>query len=336
LHRYNEAIGLDYIIPFRVITPGKNSGSGEADPLYHTNIGSFLARVMGMIRRNRRDPGQWNALPFPVEYQTLGGEGKQLAPYELLTAGIDELLNDMGFPAEMYKATLQVQAAPMALRLFERTWTSLTSALNGWINWFFDQITDVLNWEKITGRMQPVTLAEDIEKKQIQLQLASAQQVSKQTAYAPFGIDYRQEIRRMFEEEKFFRQESSRFQKEQGRAQELESTFEAAQQAAQAPPGQMGPPMAGAPAGAPMMGPGGAGGVAGGTTPADLMSQGEQIAMQLLGMPYEARKSQLLQIKKSDATLHAIVIQKMEELRQQAQSQGGFQLLQQQFGSQTG
>jgi hypothetical protein len=336
LKRYNEAIGLDYIIPFRVITPGKGAGSGETDPLYHMNIGSFLAKVMGMIRRHRRDPAQWNALPFPVEYQALGGEGQQLAPHELIATEMDELLNAMGFPAEMFKATLQVQAAPMALRLFERTWTSLTSALNGWINWFFDQITDVLNWEKLSGRLQPTTLAEDIEKKQVQLQLAAAQQVSKQTAYAPFGIDYRQEIRRMFEEEKFFGEESARFQKEQAKSQEMEQTFEAAQQAANAPPGQMPPMGAGAPAPAGAM-PGGApAGAAGGTTPNDLMMQAEQIAMQMLGMPYEIRKSQLNQMKKADETLHALVIQKMETIRRQAQHEGGFQMIQQMAGAQAG
>ena len=335
LKRYNEAIGLDYIVPFRVITPAKGPGSGEVDPLYHTNIGSFLSRVLGMIQRHRHDPVQWNALPFPIQYQALSGEGKQLAPHELIVAGMDEFLNAMGFPAEMFKGTLQVQAAPMALRLFERTWTHLTSALNGWINWFFEQVTNVLNWEDIGGRLQPTTLAEDVEKKQIQLQLASAQQVSKQTAYAPFGIDYRQEIRRMFEEEKFFQEESSRFQKEQARTQEMERTFEAAEQMAAAP-GGMPPGAAGPMAPAPAAGPTPAAGSGSGTTPEDMLSQAEQVAMQMLGMPYEARKSELLKLKKSDQTLHALVIQKMEEIRRQAKQQGGFQALQQMVGAQAG
>ena len=287
-----------------------------------------------MIQKHRHDPAQWNALPFPIQYQALSGEGKDLAPTELIDAGTDEFLNSMGFPAELFKATLSVQAAPMALRLFERTWTHLISALNGWMNWFFEQVTNVLNWEDISGRLQPTTLAEDIEKKQIQLQLASAQQVSKQTAYSPFGIDYRQEIKRMFEEEQFFQEESKRFQKEQVKAQELEHTFEAAEQMAAT--GGMMPGAAGPMAGAPAMGPTPAAGPAGGTTPEDLMAQAEQVAMQMLGMPYEARKSELLNLKKSDQTLHALVIQKMQEIRGKAKQQGGFQALQQMVGAQAG
>jgi hypothetical protein len=290
-----------------------------------------------MIQRHRRDPASWNALPFPVEYQALSGEGKDLAPTELIAGGTDEFLNGMGFPAEMYRATLEVQAAPMALRLFERTWVHLVSTLNGWINWFFDSVTDILNWEELSGRLQPVTLAEDIERKQIQLQLAAAQQISKQTAYSPFGLDWREEVRRMFEEEKFFQDESSDFQKEQGKAQAMTQTFEQAEQGATMPPGGGGMP-GGAMGPTPAMGPAmpGGGQPAGGTTPADLMSQAEQMAMQLLGQPYESRKSEMLKIKKSDETLHALVVQKMESIRNQAKSQGGFQALQAMVGGQAG
>ena len=81
-----------------------------------------------------------------------------------------------------------------------------------------------------------------------------------------------------------------------------------------------GAPMPGAPA------------QAGGVTPADMMSQAEQIAMQLLNMPYEQRRSQMLDLKKADETLHALVVQKMEEIRRQARQEGGFQALQQMVG----
>ena len=357
LKRYNEAIGLDYIIPFRVITPAKGPGSGESDPLLHMNIGSFNSKVMGMIRKHRRDPATWNALPFPIQYQALGGEGKDLAPHELITQGVDDMLNAMGFPAEMFKGTLQVQAAPMALRLFERTWTHYVSAQNGLIDWFFEAVTDLLSWERAEGRLQPVTLAEDIEKKQIQLQLAAAQQISKQTAYAPFGIDWRAEVERQFDEEKYYQDATARFQKEQARAQEMEQTFEQADQAVAQPPG--GAPMdpaamaagGGAPAAAGGMPPGGAppggapaggapaGGIAlpaggAGTTPQDMLAQAEQIALQLLGTPYESRKSEMLKIKKADETLHALVVQKIEDIRQKAKQQGGFQALQSMVGGQ--
>jgi hypothetical protein len=72
----------------------------------------------------------------------------------------------------------------------------------------------------------------------------------------------------------------------------------------------------------------------GGTTPEDMALQAEQIAQRVLSMPYELRRSELLNIKKSNETLHALVISKMQKIRQQAQTAGGYQMLQQQLGAQ--
>ena len=72
-----------------------------------------------------------------------------------------------------------------------------------------------------------------------------------------------------------------------------------------------------------------AGPASGGVTPEDLMAQAEQMAYKLLTEPYEQRKSELLQIKKSNATLHSLIISKMQEIRQRAQQSGGQQVLSQ-------
>jgi len=78
------------------------------------------------------------------------------------------------------------------------------------------------------------------------------------------------------------------------------------------------------------------GGDQSGVTPGDLMQQAEQIAYQLLGMPYETRKSELLKIKKANETLHALIISKMKSIRQQAQTTGGQQMMQQTVGAGAG
>jgi hypothetical protein len=50
-------------------------------------------------------------------------------------------------------------------------------------------------------------------------------------------------------------------------------------------------------------------------------------------MPLELRKSELLKIKKSNETLHALVISKLNTIRQQARTQGGYQVIQQMAGA---
>lgn len=346
LKRYNEAIALDYIIPFRVITPAPGS-SREADPLLHMNLSLFNTKVLSMFRMHRRDPTMVHALPFPVNMQMLGVEGKSLSPQELIDSGTDEFLNAQGIPAELYRGSLEWQALPAALRLFERTWISLVAALNKEINWIFKRCSDLQNWENLNGRLQPVTLADDLDRKHALLQLAAGQQISRQTAWAPFNLNFREEIRRMFEEQQYTDEQTGRFQEEMAKKMQLQSNMQmgAAGQpiGAQPVPGQ--PAAAGQPpAGQPPSGGEAQAGAApmptmpsqmtntAGATVEDMAYQAEQIAYQLLAMPYELRKSEMLKIKRSNETLHSLVVSKLEKIRGQAQTQGGYAVLQQTLG----
>ena len=346
LRRYNEAIALDYIIPFRVMVPVAGS-TREADPVLHINLQQFYSRVMAMYKQHRKDPTMIHALPFPIDIKSIGGDGKNLAPWELIDKATDEFLNAQGVPAELYRGTLQVNAAPVAIRLFERTWVHMVGGFNSFLKWSLKRISDLRNWENVKARLQPVMLADSIEDRQLRVQLAQSQQISAQTAYAPFGINVRDEIRKQLEEEKFRQEEMAKFQEDQAKKQELEDTMQAGSQGQlpYAAPGMAMPPGGGAqpgmppggggmPPGMPMqpgmpMG-GGGGGGGGGVTPADMTSQAEQIAYQMLAMPAELRRGELLKLKKSDETLHSVVIGKMNKIRQEAQTQGGYQMLQQQ------
>jgi hypothetical protein len=67
-----------------------------------------------------------------------------------------------------------------------------------------------------------------------------------------------------------------------------------------------------------------------------MMAQAEQMANQLLNMPYEQRTSEMRKIKHSNETLHALVKAKIESIKSQAQSKGGYQALQQMTQPQQG
>ena len=160
LHRYNEAIALDYVIPFRVITPAPRTGTPYAeasDPIASMNLGNFTRYVTSMLRKRRRDPAAWNVLPFPVEYKALGGDATQLAPSELLELGIDTLLTSVGVPVEFYKGTLSLQSAPAALRLFEANWSHLCHNLNRFLAKLVKQVGILMSWEPVTaGSDEPI------------------------------------------------------------------------------------------------------------------------------------------------------------------------------------
>jgi hypothetical protein len=330
LKRYNEAFALDYIMPFRIVTPAKATG---ADPLMQYDLGDFSGQLQSMIKEHRKDPAGYHILPFPVQYQTLSGEGQQMSPFQLIKQASMDLMNATGCPMDLFQGTMQLNCAPTALRLFQATWPHLVVNLNNWLQWFVDKISEVFGWEHVKVRLQPVTYADDLDRKGMLLQLSSAQQISKQTAFASLGLDPREEQRRTMEETRAQNDIQKEFEQDETQKQELQQLSEtaggsSALQGGITPTG----PYAGDPTGgAAVQGMAGlqtAGQGPGPVTPGEVMSQADQMAQQLMATPETARKSQLVQLKRSNPMLHGVVKQKMVDMAQQAASMGVSQMRQ--------
>jgi hypothetical protein len=124
------------------------------------------------------------------------------------------------------------------------------------------------------------------------------------------GIDYLEEQRRVVEEQ----EEIMKLQQE---------AMERQQASQGAPPGGGG-------GGQPDQSGGGGATTQPGATPGDVYEQGKALAQQLLlQTPPTARRGQLVQIKHTNPTLHAIVLQEMNNMRQQFASQGQQAMMQQ-------
>lgn len=343
LRRYNEAIALDYVIPFRLITPEVRSGGGGGggistqDPMAIYSAGDFRSQITRMINKRRRDPAAWQSLPFPVNYQMLGADANQLAPTELITQGTESLLNESGCPVQFYQGDLSLQAAPMALRLFESTHRQLVSDANRFLQWMCNFVSRVMSWELVDCSLRRVTMADDMEKNMAALQLMMGQQLSGTTGLAALGYNWEAEQQRLADEAR----------KQQELAARSAEEAEQAGFAQQVAKGQAG----GAPAGgAPAEGAGGemsgteaaqAGGMPVTTylqsmgdnasvTPNDLEATAESLAQELLGLPEGIKDSQLRELKSAHSVLHSIVKQKMQEMRDAAKQQGGAMLMAQQ------
>lgn len=361
LRRANEAIAQDYVIPFRILTPAARSGSGKeggalTDPLHMFDGLDFRSQVVSMVRRRRRDPAGFNVLPFPVQYQMLGAEANQLAPRDLLDQGMETLLNDVGTPVELYKGSLQLQTAPVALRLFESTWHHLVHDANAFLSWVVEQVSQVLSWEKVQASLKRVTLADDVQEQINALQLYMSQQLSGTTALKYLGHDWKSEQKRIAEEARMQAEIQARVQ------EEMEQAGFAQQIAKGMPPGGPGGAPPGGPGAMPMGGPGGApaaagmsGGAPPGTaqqstagamqagvpmagpvsnylqslgpqvpqTPQDMQAAAQQMAQELLGLPESQKDSELRKLSQANPVLHSLVRGEMDRIRRQTRSQAG-------------
>lgn len=354
LHRYNEAVALDYVIPFRVITPAPRGGDAQSsDPVHTINLSNFTARVQSMLRARRTDPARWNVLPFPVNYQALGGDASQLAPRDLLDQGLETLLKCIGMPVELFNGTLSFQAAPAALRLFEANWSHLPHNMNRFLTDLAGNVAKIMSWEPVGAKLTRVTHADDLNRQMAKLQLMQGQMISKTTGLKSVGVDYEEETKRMLEEERIYADEQERMQKEMEQAQQMKDLSQQVDMMGgmgQAGAGATGMPQQGGSGGAPVpaangapMGPGqptavdqflmqrqNSGNIP--RTPEDLQQQAQLIANQLLSMPEQQKDSELIKLKRGDATMHALVTSIIDDIRQQARSQGGAMVMAQQYG----
>lgn len=306
LRRYDEAIALDFTVPFRILYPEQNRGLQGNDPLQTMNMGNFVSHMKNLVEKKRKNITDIQVAPYQIGYELIGGEAQSLTPKDSIAQALDELLNAIGFPAELYKGSLTIQAFPVALRLFEKTWGALVGDMNDWLSWMMVRVSRHLMWGRgITGKLRSVTLADDIERKALSLQAAAGMDISKSTAYKPLGIDYMEEQRRVVEEQETIAA--------------LQQEAMERQQAMQMGMGTQ-PPAGGAEGG-----PGGSPGA----TPGDVHEQGKQLAQQLLfNTPDTQRRGELIKIKHSNPTLHAIVTQEMDNIRQELSSQGKTMLMQ--------
>lgn len=322
LHCINEAVGLDYMLPCRILSPTPNSSQGGGDAATSMNLGPWMHAMQQIISAKRKDPVSLHAIPFPVNYQEIGGDGKNLAPVELLKNQTDTVLDSAGFPAELWHSSLTVQQVPTALRLFESTWVHLHRRLNGFVKWVSRNVLDYMQREQQGVKLMLPSIADDLEQKHIYLQMASGGEMSRKTAFKPFNVeDPVEEAERRAREDIEIEKAKQKVQDEYEREMTLGSANQVVDAMVQAQGGSGGPPTG------PPQGGGGPGMPppqnGGSVTPLDIEQQGEEQAQQMLQIQDTGeRRKALMQIKASNPTLYAVVQRKMEDMRQQGASQG--------------
>ena len=338
LDKFNEAILVDYLVPFRVLTPPSGKGTPESDPLLQINAGTFTQTVRGMIRQHRRNPTGWHFLPYPLQYQALGAEAKNITPVEIMEHFEARLLSSLGIPQEFSTSSLNVAAPVIGFRMFERSWQYFADELNLWLTWLVQRTGELMSWEKVSARLIPVSIYEDPELRALKLQLSAAGQVSKTTAFKAINLDPEYERKRIMEEEdEFAEMMRDRQLEQQGKetniaasrtpsaGEQVMSQEMMAQQAAGGAPGAEGAPAG--PAAVPGAGPGMMTGAAP-SMPApsatidDLLMQADIIAQQLLVSDPLARRRTLTDLKHQDEALYAQVKARLGQLEDMSRQQG--------------
>lgn len=310
LRKIDEAVGLDYMLPFRMFHPVPSAQA--SDPMNYMLLNRWGSEIKNVINKRRTDPFAMHALPFPVSYQEFGAQGKNLAPKELVEYHNGVLLDAMGYPAELFKGSLQIQQVPTAVRLFENSFHFIHQGFDRIVKWVSGRICDYIGQQRLETSLQLPRLADDLERQRVYMQLAAGAEIPRSIAYGPFGIkDPVEAAKQRAQEDIEIQKEQQKLQADFQRQQQLGSMDSILAQQQQQSGGAMGSSPAGTPssAGSEM-------------NPLDIQNKAAELAQQWLQLPVGERQKQMAAVRTSNPNLHAMAKQKMEEMRSQAESQG--------------
>jgi hypothetical protein len=307
--RIDESVGMDYILPWRIFSP--NLGGKADDLMSITDMGYWKQAMAEMIARNRKDPFAVQALPFPVHYQEANGSGKELVPKDLIEFQTNSMLDGYGYPAELFRGTMQLEEMPAAIKIMENSFRFLYSGNNKFVKWVTRSVLDYLQMAQMKVKVQLPSIATDMEIRTALLQLAAGGDVSRETAYRLLNIsDPIEEAKTRMREDAELQEASQKIQQDAARKIEVGSIDDLA--AAEASQGSD----PGGAAGAPPMG-------QSGMTPMDVQQKSVDMANQWAQIPDNGTRAKAMrQAEATDYQTYALAKQLWDDMKSQGASDG--------------
>lgn len=193
LRQAQEAIAREHIVPMRIyyIEETKNMNI-HAD---FSKVADDLARE---IKKSVKDPNYKVVSPLPVNVINVGGEGRSL----LLAPEIDqvqsEILAGMNIPKEFIFGGVSYSGSSISLRILENQFITYRLLLEDFLQnfvirgmakargeWFSEEDDDSL----VSVKLSDLKMQDDVQQKQLLIQLNSAQKCSNDFLWKSMGMD---------------------------------------------------------------------------------------------------------------------------------------------------
>jgi len=187
LRRAQEAIAMQRIMPLEFIFPQANAAQ---DPYTHVNLSSWQGTVQDEIRKWRVDPNYISVVSVPLGFERLGGDGRALLLGPEIEVTNKEITGGMGVPIEFVFGGLSWSGSSVSLRTLENHFLLYRRLLLRFVNWAKNRIRLYLSLPDVDLGFTEFKMADDIQRKQIVIQLNAANKISDHTMLTELGFDY--------------------------------------------------------------------------------------------------------------------------------------------------
>lgn len=183
LLRQAQAVLLaDYIIPIRIVSPDPSAVSMMDINLFAKNFDELYAQF-------QKDPMQIMKAPFPIQYQTMTGEGKTLFLSNEMDYTRNAIRRGLGAPAELLDGGLQnFSSGQISLRMLENFFANfLNNVMNDLVNNFFiPNICIALKMPSFKVTFAKFKTLDDVQQKQAKLNLYDRNLISDTDIYSDY------------------------------------------------------------------------------------------------------------------------------------------------------
>ena len=191
LRRGNEAIAMEHIIPNRAVFPATQA---NLDPYSQMNLGKWKGQIEAQLEKWKKDPNHIGIFPIPMGMQSFGGDAKTLNVTPELKFNEESVINSLGVPVEFIKGGVNWSGSSISLRIVENHFLSYREHLLDFLNYFIIcKIADFLNYPKINVAFRRFRMSDDIEAKQLAINLNQLGKLSDSKLLEEFGYDSKED-----------------------------------------------------------------------------------------------------------------------------------------------
>jgi hypothetical protein len=193
LRKANEAISLEHIVPWRIIFPAANA---DASPYVNLNLNSWKNQIEKEVRRWRQDPNHISVMPLPIGNISFGGDAKLLLVWQEEKLMQGQIAGGLGVPLELVFGGLTWSGSSVSLRVLENHFLTDRELLDEFVNEFLiPRLTRYFRLPKLKVKMIEFKMADDVQQKQLAMQLNQAGKLSDTTLLGQSGFDFDDEVK---------------------------------------------------------------------------------------------------------------------------------------------
>jgi hypothetical protein len=192
-----EAIAIEHAVPLRILHPDQ----GPINPAEEIDLGRWSDQILDGIQKWRRDNNHVIVAPVKVGQTFFGGDANALSVAPDLETLEKDITAGMMIPIEFLFGGLSFSGSSVSLRMLENDFLNDRSDAQRMINSFIIRnLARFLGWPECKAKFSDLRTSDDVQKQQILVQLAAAQQVSTKTLLHAFGFDAEDEMKQVLDE----------------------------------------------------------------------------------------------------------------------------------------